>query len=427
MAFKEFLTIEGERLLARSIAGEASITFTRMVIGDGDHGTDRTVTELQSQRMTLDIYSVTMSGDNQISIVCQLDSKMIGAGFYFREKGLYATDGETEILMIYGTAGTFAEFLENNISSYFKRMLRTIISFSNEGEINITLQDGLYATPADVKKVLDAVQNIKLEGDWSTYTQLDSLINTFDTFAKIWTEQKAAMLDEAISSRAAASSALSNSVWTDARAAKLDSLDAAVSSRAAASTALSNAVWTNTRAAKLDSVDTTVSSRAAASTALSNAVWTNARAAKLDNLDTTVSSRAAAATALSNAVWTDYRASYLDYLPNATFGLPAIKSYIDSIIATLASGTATVSCVRRIISGTLYISESSSSGSASISPECNPSKCMVILMGAGVGTDGHQGWASLPLYTLTKNKITVSVSYNQKGGASLQYQIIEFY
>lgn len=41
---------------------------------------------------------------------------------------------------------------------------------------------------------------------------------------------------------------------TSARAAKLDNLDAAVSTRAAASTALSNAVWTDERAEFLDEV-----------------------------------------------------------------------------------------------------------------------------------------------------------------------------
>ena len=121
-------------------------------------------------------------------------------------------------------------------------------------------------------------------------------------------------LDTTVSSRAPASTALSNATWTDARAAKLDNLDTTVSSRAPASTALSNATWTDARAAKLDNLDATVSSRAPASTALSNTTWTDARAAKLDNLDAAVSSRAPAATALSNATWTDARAAKLDNL-----------------------------------------------------------------------------------------------------------------
>lgn len=42
--------------------------------------------------------------------------------------------------------------------------------------------------------------------------------------------------------------------WTDARAAKLDNLDATVSSRAAANTALSNEMWTDERAGRIDDI-----------------------------------------------------------------------------------------------------------------------------------------------------------------------------
>lgn len=43
---------------------------------------------------------------------------------------------------------------------------------------------------------------------------------------------------------------------------------------------------TSTRAANLDNLNATITSRAAASTALSNATWTDGRAAKLDNITT---------------------------------------------------------------------------------------------------------------------------------------------
>jgi hypothetical protein len=174
--------------------------------------------------------------------------------------------------------------------------------------------------------------------------------------------------------------------WTSARAAKVDNLDAAVTTRAAAATALSTAQWTNARAALLDNLDAAVSTRLAtsgytapdnadillikaktdnlpaspaavgsnmgtvtsvtgdvggkvlgggagvisgtgvravdnsgnaiapAATALSTAQWTNTRAALLDNLDAAVTTRAAAATALSTAQWTNARAALLDNL-----------------------------------------------------------------------------------------------------------------
>lgn len=48
--------------------------------------------------------------------------------------------------------------------------------------------------------------------------------------------------------------------------------------------------WTSARAANLDNLDDSVSSRAPASTALTDVTWTDARAAKLDNLDQSISS-----------------------------------------------------------------------------------------------------------------------------------------
>ena len=151
-------------------------------------------------------------------------------------------------------------------------------------------------------------------------------------------------LDNTVSSRAPASTALSNATWTDARAEYQDRLDNTVSSRAPASTALSNATWTDDRAVKVDNLDAAVSTRAPSSTALSTATWTAARATKQDNLDTTVSSRAPSSTALSTATWTAARAGYLDNL-NATVSSRADGSiwtstragYVDRIDTTVSS------------------------------------------------------------------------------------------
>lgn len=48
---------------------------------------------------------------------------------------------------------------------------------------------------------------------------------------------------------------------------------------------------TNGRAAALDNLDAPISTRAVASTALSNSIWSNDRATKLENLDAAITSR----------------------------------------------------------------------------------------------------------------------------------------
>lgn len=149
----------------------------------------------------------------------------------------------------------------------------------------------------------------------SVFGKLNDIKNQF---TQVWTPDKASKIDAAMTTRAPATTALSNTVWTNTRAAKVDNLDDKMTSRAPANTALTKTVWTDARAKYLDKVNTNldaaVSSRASANTALSNSVWTNARAAKVDNLDAKLTSRAPATTALSNAVWTNARAAKVDNL-----------------------------------------------------------------------------------------------------------------
>lgn len=261
--FKDFLTAEGERLLARSIAGTATITFTKMEIGDGDSATiTNAITSLINPKMALDIYSVLLTGDNNIQITTMLESSAMQSGFYFREKGLYATDGTTEILFMYGNSGSLAEWMEHVDNAIFTRTIRTVITLAESDNAKITFQKGAYASSEDAENILTAINNIKLDGDWAKYSQAESILSLLDTFV---------------------------AAYTTLRAGKLDNLDAPVSSRAPANTALSNAVWTNGRAGAIDNLDAKISSRAQASTALSNGVWTDARAGYLDNLPTILS------------------------------------------------------------------------------------------------------------------------------------------
>ena len=374
--FNDFLTTEGERLLARSLMGEAQITFTRMEIGDGEQsGTNRNITALSNKRMELDIYSVNLSG-NVITVTSILDSKDIEEGFYFREKGLYATDGTNEILMIYANCGSLADWIDNINVAVFTRQLRSIITFSESDNINITLQDGLYASTNDIHELeanlQEMISKIKLEGDWSTYEQVNGFITLFNQFIG----------------------------W-----------------------------YTQSRAGKLD---------------------------KLDNLDTTISSRAPASTALSTATWTNARAGYLDYLANSTYGLSAIKNYVNTLESALgatantggtasagtvmaklntlinfmANGTATVSCVRRIVRGVATMTDTNTVV-ISIGCTINPNK-VVILLDADRGT----GRSDAPL-TMTPYLISVEATQFTIGPCWIQlesnktrnvsWQLIEFY
>lgn len=412
--FNEFLTTEGERLLAKSIAGTATITFTKMELGDGDRGTaSKNITSLESKRMTLDIYSVQLSGDNHITITSMLKSDNIESGFYYREKAVYATDGTTEILFLYGTAGSLAEWIENSKTSVFERTMRTIIAFSEGDNINVTIQGGAYASGEDVKNILTAIENIQLDGDWATHSQAESILSLLDSFV---------------------------SAYTVLRSGKLDNLDALVSSRAPANTALSNATWTNARAALLDNLDAKISSRAAASTALSNAVWTDARATAIDTINTNAARITAA------------RAGYLDYLANATYGLPAIQSYVDtleSVIGATANTGGTVSAgtvmaklnaimnktnmitgcaIKSIQRSSLYLKEGTNYTTYTINA-VDMSKSIIVLTGMKYSnsTGGHDSGSNAIVKFVDNKTLSASRGNDNTGSLDVGFQVVEFY
>lgn len=175
-------------------------------------------------------------------------------------------------------------------------------------------------------------------GGGPDFTSSDRALLT--TLAADYTTARAAKidnLDATVSSRAPASTAVSNADYTGARATKIDNLDAAVTTRAAASTAVSNADLTPTRSAKLDNLDAAVTTRAPASTAVSSADLTPTRSAKLDNLDATTSSRAPASTAVSSADLTPTRAANLDNVDAAVSSRASASS-----LASVASDVTTV-------------------------------------------------------------------------------------
>jgi hypothetical protein len=139
---------------------------------------------------------------------------------------------------------------------------------------------------------------------------------------------------------------LDDTVWTDARAAKLDNADTTVSSRATQTSV--NTIDTNVDTIN-SRVDTTVSSRAtqtSVNTIDANVDTINSR------VDTTVSSRAPASTALSNSVWTNTRAGYLDSLAGGISASPSSPTGINSV-HTFTGSTSLVDVVNITDSGYL--------------------------------------------------------------------------
>lgn len=153
--FKEKLTTKGEQLLAKSLSGEANVTFTKIEMGDGEVSAalQKNLNAVVHPVVTLDIDSVVKSPDNVINIKGVFTNENLTNGFYFREKGIYATDGTTEILFMYGNNGSLSEWINAPGDSVIEKVISSIITFSESDQINATLQSGVYAMQSDLDDI----------------------------------------------------------------------------------------------------------------------------------------------------------------------------------------------------------------------------------------------------------------------------------
>lgn len=151
--FKDYITTTGQRMLAQMLTGEVeNLKFTKMVLGDGANKNPEGATEVINPICEVEIESVTLSDKNVLTITASFTNKDITSGFYMREKGLYLSDGEEEILAIYANAGSTAGYVEPAASGLIKKVIRSSVTFSQADIVNVELIDNSYANAVDFEK-----------------------------------------------------------------------------------------------------------------------------------------------------------------------------------------------------------------------------------------------------------------------------------
>lgn len=146
MAFKDYLTTEGERLLAKAAAG-VKVNFTKMVAGSGYMPTgsiERNISAVITPIMEMNV-EASVTSNSLLLLVGYMDNSKISEGFYFREKGIYASDGTSEVLVLYANAKDKAEYIESSEVAIIEKKIRTVMAISSEEAAGITLTSDKYA------------------------------------------------------------------------------------------------------------------------------------------------------------------------------------------------------------------------------------------------------------------------------------------
>ena len=149
------VTKKGYNLLAESIATKKPITFTKVVVGDGDDtGLDiNTMTGVVSPKMELPIGNGEKGGDGEYVIQAVLSNKTLEHSFFPKEVGLFAKcgDGE-EVLYSYSNGGNNVGLMPDKNTPINVEIYNIRTKIGNATNITFVASDDTYITKGELTK-----------------------------------------------------------------------------------------------------------------------------------------------------------------------------------------------------------------------------------------------------------------------------------
>ena len=149
------VTKKGYNLLAESIATKKPITFTKVVVGDGDDtGLDiNTMTGVVSPKMELPIGNGEKGGDGEYVIQAVLSNKTLEHSFFPKEVGLFAKcgDGE-EVLYSYSNGGSNVGLMPDKNTPINAEIYNIRTKIGNATNITFVTSDDTYVTKGELTK-----------------------------------------------------------------------------------------------------------------------------------------------------------------------------------------------------------------------------------------------------------------------------------
>lgn len=152
---RNIVTKKGYNLLAESIATKKPITFTKVVVGDGDDtGLDiNTMIGLISPKMELPIGNGEKGGDGEYVIQAVLSNKTLEHSFFPKEVGLFAKcgDGE-EVLYSYSNGGNNVGLMPDKNTPINAEIYNIRTKIGNATNITFVASDDTYVTKGELTK-----------------------------------------------------------------------------------------------------------------------------------------------------------------------------------------------------------------------------------------------------------------------------------
>ena len=146
------ITNAGRNLLARALAGEGKVIFTKAAFGDQKYsGNLREVTELKNKKLDLNVMNIRNDNGTAVLTV-QISNENVEQSFQTEEFGVYAKiEGDiTEILYSYTTAVSADTFPNNRLGKTYESIQDIYMAISSDIEAEIYVRDGVIYLTRDI-------------------------------------------------------------------------------------------------------------------------------------------------------------------------------------------------------------------------------------------------------------------------------------
>ena len=158
--FKDYITKDGRALITKMLAGGCKIRFTKVVFGDGylPVGNDpRNVTEVISPKYESE--AAAGKSGQVVTVSGVFTNQNFTEATYLREKGVYATDGEHEVLMVYANNGDEAEYIQPSDTALIEKIIRSVLQFGQDDIVSIEVASGIYVTVENYQQDMIVLEN----------------------------------------------------------------------------------------------------------------------------------------------------------------------------------------------------------------------------------------------------------------------------
>ncbi|WP_243176334.1 hypothetical protein [Enterocloster alcoholdehydrogenati] len=189
---KAVITEAGEALTARAVSGEATIQFshTKTSAYTYPNGTNlKKLTDLQEVKQTVIPSNIQLANDTLVSIRSMFDNSGITQEYLIQNVGIYASDGETEVLFAICQATTPDQMPAFNGVAPSSFIYNVQISIAQAEQLSISVNTAGTATVQDVLDLEQKMEEKKLDsfgGDASnTVVSLEDPASSDDKYPEI--------------------------------------------------------------------------------------------------------------------------------------------------------------------------------------------------------------------------------------------------